>query len=369
MSRLTPRERVRAALAHQSPDRVPFSWGFGPTGEMAAVLTTYLAAQGRDWARLRQATDDKRHLVPTWTGPIPPSGNTWLGIFGIQTKTQRYGHGAYDEFCGFPLAGVTDTAVLDRYPWPDARHYDYASLRATLLRDDPERHYAAHFTAGNPFEIYCWLTGLEEALCNVLAEPDLVRCALDHIVTFFEARLQRVLAAVGDQLDLIFLADDLGGQTGLLLSREAYRAVIQPAHRRLIACVRAHAPHARVFFHSDGAVFDILPDLLDAGIDMLEAVQTDAHGMEPERLKAAYGDRLAFHGGISVQQLLPHADAATVATECQRLVRVLGARGGYIAAPTHAIQIGTPPANVLAMLRAVLGTDDFAAAWSAARLA
>ena len=101
---------------------------------------------------------------------------------------------------------------------------------------------------------------------------------------------------------------------------------------------------------------------------MLEAVQTDAQGMCPERLKAAYGNRLCFHGGISVQQLLPRSDAATVARECRHLVQVFGRKGGYIAAPAHAIQVGTPPENVLAMLRAVLGKEDDEAAAKAAAL-
>ncbi len=121
-------------------------------------------------------------------------------------------------------------------------------------------------------------------------------------------------------------------------------------------------------YHSDGAVFDILPDLMEAGVEVLEAVQTDADGMAPERLKAAYGDRLAFHGGIAVQSLLPNADEATVFAECRNLIDVFGEGGGYIAAPTHAIQMGTPPENVLAMLRAVLGEADYEAAVTKARL-
>lgn len=350
---MTPRERILTALAHRQPDRTPFSWGFGPTPEMEAVLARYLAEQGIDWPRLRQATEDNLRFSPAWTGPLPPSGD----IFGIHTRAHSYGDGSYDEFTDFPLAGITDPADIDRYPWPDARHYDCAGLRAAILRANPARRHAVTVVGGNPFEIYCWLTGLEEALCNLLLQPELVVRALEHIVGFFEARLRGMLAAAGDLIDLVFLADDLGSQTGLLFSRETYRAVLQPYHRRLIDTVRQLAPHARVFFHSDGAVFDILPDLLDAGIDMLEAVQTDAAGMDPARLKSTFGARLGFHGAISVQQLLPRADAPTVERECRRLVEVLGEGGGYIAAPSHAIQLGTPPENVLAMLQGVLGED------------
>jgi len=101
-------------------------------------------------------------------------------------------------------------------------------------------------------------------------------------------------------------------------------------------------PDLQALFHTDGEVFDILPDLIDAGVDCQEAVQTDAAGMDPVRLKEAYGDRLSFLGGIPVQSLLPRGDVATVRRETRRLCEVLGRNSGYIAAPTYAIQAGTP---------------------------
>ena len=146
------------------------------------------------------------------------------------------------------------------------------------------------------------------------------------------------------------------------MSRETYRAVLQPFHRRLVDAVRQGAPQAYCLFHSDGAVFDVVPDLLDAGIDVLEAVQTDAAGMDPARLKRAYGARLSFQGAISVQHLLPHGDTERVMRECRGMVTILGAGGGYVAAPSHAIQVGSPPANIMAMLSAVLGDEQVAEA-------
>jgi uroporphyrinogen decarboxylase len=369
MKRMTPRERILAAVNHREPDRVPFSWGFGPTHEMSLVLERHLGEKGIDLGKLRKATEDKIGIGPSWTGPVPPDGNTGAGLFGVKTKDQSYGSGAYSEFTDFPLAGITDPAVVDRHPWPDPRHYDYASLRSRALKADPGRRYALCYGGGNPFEIYCWMTGLEESLCNLMVQPDVVQAAMEHITTFFEERLRRCLREIGDLVDLVFLADDLGSQTGLLISRETYRTQLQPFHRRLTACARELAPQATTMFHSDGAVFEIMPDLMDAGVQMLEAVQTDAAGMEPERLKAAYGERLSFHGALSVQHLLPRCDAATVTRECRRIVQVLGRNGGYIAAPSHAIQVGTPPENVVAMLQAVLGDADFAQALQDAKTA
>lgn len=343
----TPHERVLAGLAHQATAQIPFSWGFGPTGEMAAVLQQYYAGQGLEWGTLRRETDDL--VRPSPKPLVAPTGNIW----GIRTKRTDYGTGSYNEFCDFPLAGVTEPAALDAYPWPDPANYDDAGFPELLAAVNPGHYRAVMVPGGNPFEIYCWLAGLEEAMVNLALAPEAVERALDHITSFFEERLRRVLTAAGDSIDLVFLADDLGSQSGLLLSNDMYRAILQPCHRRLTETIHRTAPHVKAAFHSDGAVFDVIPHLIDAGIDVLEAVQVDAAGMDPARLKREFGRDLCFHGGISVQQLLPHSDPATVERECQRLVGIFGEDGGYIAAPTHAVQVGTPPENVDAMLRAL----------------
>lgn len=356
---MTPRERVLTALAHRTPDRVPFSWGFGPTPEMNAVLTRFFAERGKDWEKLRAATDDKRRLEAPYVGrKLPEQTDIW----GIRRKPVSYGIGIYHEFERFPLAGMQNVEELARHSWPSPDDFDYGSLRNRAAELDPDRSRVFYFFGGNPFEIYCWMTGLEESLVNLKANPDLVLAALDRITRFFEEKIRRTLAAAGDRMDILFIADDLGGQNGLLLARETYRELIQPFHRRLARLGKEMAPHLKVMFHTDGAVFDIIPDLMDAGVEILEAVQTDAQGMSPEALKSAYGGRLCFHGGISVQQLLPRSEEATVKRECRHLVEVLGQGGGYIAAPSHAIQTGTPPGNILAMLEAILGEHDLGVA-------
>lgn len=365
---MSPRQRVLKALAHQQPDRVPFSWGMGWTPEMRVTLEEYLVEKRLSWRRLRAVAEDVRTVSVTYIGPqLSPQIDLW----GIERKRQSYGQGSYNEIAVYPLAGIQTPEELESYPWPDPEAYDYDNLREQLLSADPEGFKARRLfidTCGNPFEIYCWMTGLENALENVLVNPDLVHAALEKITGFFEAKMRRTLACCADLIDICYFADDLGSQRNLLMSRKTYREVLQPYHRRLFSLAKELAPQASVMLHSDGAVFDILPDLIDAGLDVLEAVQVDADGMEPQRLKDTYGDRLCFHGGISVQSLLPHADEETVFTECQRLVEVFGRGGGYIAAPTHAIQVGTPPENVMTMLRAVLGEADYQAALKGARL-
>jgi len=334
---------------------------------MSVCLDQYLAAHGIDWGRLRTAVADTASIAPDWTGPPPVNGNTFAGIWGIRFKEVDYGTGIYQEFTDFPLAAVSDPAELRHYPWPNAETYDYSGLRGRAEDATRNGKTALQTLAGNPFEIYSWMTGIEEALINLAVNPELVRSALDFITRFMARRLERVLRECGDLVDIVFYADDLGSQTGLLMSPDTYRAVLKPFHERITGTVREHAPRAKCMMHSDGAVFDLLPDLIASGMDVLEAVQTDAVGMEPEHLKQTFGDRLSFHGAISVQQLLPRAAADTVEYECRQLVQVLGRDGGYIAAPSHAIQMGTPPENVLAMLRGVLGEQDYETALDTAR--
>lgn len=364
----TPRQRVLDALAHIEPHRVPFAWNFGPTPEMTKVMVSTMAAQSLDWHAFAKNLDDIRQVFPRTIGPaLLPHFDIW----GIERGSQSYGTGAYDEIVRYPLAGIHDVSWIRSYPWPDPEAYDYDNFRDEVLASDPADRKARKLAinvCGNPFEIYCWMTGLEESLMNLILYPDVVHTAMAQITTYFAERLRITLDKAGDVLDILYFADDLGGQQNLLMSTKTYRAMLKPYHARLFRLAHEMAPHAKVMFHSDGAVFDILPDLLDAGIDVLEAVQIDTAGMNPLRLKTVFGDSLCFHGGISVQDLLPNADPVTVIRVCRELVNVFGSGGGYIAAPSHAIQVGTPPENVLAMLRAVLGDEDYYKAVSEAKI-
>jgi uroporphyrinogen decarboxylase len=361
----TGRQRVLDALAHRLPQRVPFAWGFGPTAEMGAVLQKELAERGVSWAKLRDDVTDIMVAYARYVGPALPAGtDEWR----IKRGFISHGAGAYYEIEHYPLAGLATVADIEVFPWPRPEDFDTSRMRQEIETSDPRRAKAWRVLGGNPFEIYCWMRGLEESLTDLVMNEQFVHAAMERITSIYEKRLEAVAVACGELVDLVFFADDLGGQQGLLLSREMYREFIQPYHRRLIGVMRRTMPQAKALYHSDGSVFDVLPDLIDAGIDCLEAVQVETAKMEPWRLKQAFGKRISFHGGISVQQLLPHGTANEVASICRELVTTLGDGGGYIAAPSHAIQVGTPVPNVVAMLEAVLGPGVFAQAMDRARI-
>ena len=367
----TPAERVRQALRREQPTETPFTWGFGPNAGTRRKLLAHFEPQGIDWDILRRETEDVVSVYPDYIGDRVPEGTPdYMGIWGIRTKSVDYGEDRYDDEIAFnPLAETEDPQAYDDYEWPQVEEFDYQVIAAQLAQNDPEGHRALRLGGGNPFEIYCWMTGMEEAMMNLVAEPELVEVGLMHINRFFKAHLEKTIEALpaGRRVDLVQIADDLGMQSGPLISGESYRSVIQPFHRDLCEHIRHLLPGAVISHHSDGSVFRLLPDLLDAGVQMLEAVQVECADMDPRKLADAFGDRLMFQGAISVQQLLPHATPGQVRTAVRDLISILGQNGGYLPAPSHAIQVGTPPENILAMLEEVLGEERFAAAIEAAR--
>lgn len=350
---------MQAALRRVEQTHPPFTWGFGPNQGAAQVLRKEFAVQGIDFDRLRLATEDVAWIHPRYVGPpLPENQAEYMAIWGIETRVADYGAGTYsDEIAKNPLAGVEEIEELDDYPWPKATDFDFDHLNRSRAELDPEGVKAVRLQGGNPFEIFSWMFGMEEAMMHLVAVPELVEAGLAHICRFFKEHFEAQVRAFEGEVDLVLIADDLGMQQSLLLSLDTYRSVIQPFHRDLCAHIRKLLPNAVIEFHSDGSVFDILPDLMDAGVQMLEAVQVECAKMDPEHLAEHFGDRLMFQGAISVQQVLPFKTPEEVKTFCRRLIDTLGRGGGYLAAPSHAIQAGTPPENIIAMLEEVLGED------------
>ena len=182
-----------------------------------------------------------------------------------------------------------------------------------------------------------------------MINPDLADAILRKVTEYFEAYWEALLSKCEGRIDVVMTADDIGHQEGLLMDIGLWRERIRPYHERINRLI--HRYGAKVLYHSDGAIMDAVPDLIDMGVDALEALQFDAKNMDAKKLKELYGDRVAFHGGISVQRTLPFGSVADVEKEIQERIAVLGKGGGYILAPSHAIQAGTPVENVLTLLR------------------
>lgn len=348
---LSARERVRLALDHRATDRVPIAMvcsGINPPAH--AALERHLRyTRGRSVQHYLDPLLDIVSVAPAYVGPALAAGED---IWGVRREPVSYGAGSYDEICHYPLERVRDVGELERHRWPSPDWFDYGVLPARIAARQAERPRAIMVTNGNLFESSWYMRGFERMFLDMALDPELAHAILRRVTDFYLAYFGRVLAAAGGEVDLVFTADDLGGQRGLLMSLDMWREYLYPCHAKLNALIHSHG--ARVIYHSDGAIMPAVPGLIEMGIDCLQALQFSAEGMDPQQLKTRFGDRLSFQGGISVQTTLVNGTPEDVAREVQERIGVLARGGGYILGPSHAIQAGTPPENIVAMFESAL---------------
>lgn len=354
-SSLTHRERVRLALEHRTTDRVPMS-------QLCAGINRPAREALNEWLRRERGLSveqylrpliDVKHVAPPYVGPPQAEGTDF---WGVRRRPVSYGADSYMEIDHYPLGEVEDAAELDDYPWPSTDWFDYDALpgRIRALDEQADSELAIVAVAGAVFETSWYMRGLERFLIDLVVNPDLARGILTRVAGFFTANARRVFQTTDGRIDLAFTADDLAGQDGPLLAPEMWADTIKPLHVELNATI--HEFGARVVYHSDGDVTRFVPGLIEMGIDVLEALQFEAGEMDPEFLKREYGDRLCFEGGISVQKTLPFGAPDDVRREVEDRIRVLGRGGGYILSPSHAVQAGTPPENIVAMFDTAAST-------------
>ena len=351
---LTHRERVCLALEHRETDRVPIAMVCsGINAPAHAALSDYLARERKlTVAEYLDPLLDIRNVEPDYVGPPLPPG---VDIWGVRRASISYGSGAYDEIEYYPLAAAEELADLDRHTWPSTDWFDYSVIPERIAAVDAEGDYCLMVANGNIFESSWYMHGFERIFCDLAMDPDLAEAIFERVCDFFVAHFRKILAAARGRIDLVFTADDIGGQQGLLMSLPMWEKHLKPYHARLNHVI--HEYGARVIYHSDGSVMEAVPGLIDMGIDILQALQFDARGMDPVALKELYGSRLCFEGGISVQSTLPFGTPDDVRQEVTERIRVLGRGGGYILGPSHAIQAGTPPENIVALFDTAAGIE------------
>jgi len=350
---LSSRERVRLALNHQEIDRVPIA--------MVCSGINYPADKAfDDLLRRDHDTDLDTFLAQTLdvrsveAHYIGPDLSAKTDIWGVRRKHVSYGLSGYEEIDHYPLATAQSLADLDAYPWPSTDWYDYDSLNDSIARANSDGEHCLMIHNGNIFESSWYMRGFEQIFIDLVENPEFVHILLGHVTDFFVDHFTRLLEVADGRVDLAFTADDIAGQRGLLMSMPMWRKFLQPYHASLNAAI--HNFGVKVIYHSDGAVQKAVPGLIEMGIDVLQALQFSADGMELAYLKDNFGDKLCFEGGVSVQTTLPFGATDDVRAETEMLIHTLGKNGGYILGPSHAIQAGTPPENIWAMFDTGLNT-------------
>lgn len=377
MVTLNARERLRCALDHRQPDRVPFD--LGGTGLTTIHVDAYrrlrhhlglAPVQVRILAQAEQLAvvdEDVAERLDTDVRLIRPglaSGfeyrfrdegeyEAYTDEWGIGWRKPQEG-GFYYDMYDHPLAGAESLSDLKAHRLPDPED----PRRFAPLRSQAESAVAkgkATVLAGpcpGIVEVYAWMRGYERFYVDLAINHDMVGYMLDRLVEFKSAYWEKALRELGALVDVAIEADDLAGQQSLLLSPRTYRKLIKPRHRQLFQFIKAQAP-VKVFMHSCGAIKPLIPDFLDAGIDIINPVQISAVGMDLTTLKREFGQQLVFWGGgVDTQHILGTGTPEEIRQDVKRNIEALAPDGGFVFAAVHDIQPNVPPENVMAMWEA-----------------
>jgi len=380
---MTPRERVLCALHHEEADRVPRDLGGSVVTSIA--LSSYRALRSQlglpdlvprvmeTVQQIALVDDDvlevlELDVVPLFANPatLPTvirdeadGGQAFEDDFGATLRKPPGCH--YFDWCEFPLREASLPA-LSRLWWPDpddpARWVGLRE-RALALRAATDRAIFGMAPCGHDlFNQWFRVRGMAAALEDLLLNEEVAEAFFDRLLETILRAQTHFLDAVGDVIDIHFTADDICGQTAPLISPALYRRLIKPRQARIIALIKAKT-QAKVFYHSCGAIAELIPDLIEMGVDILNPVQVSAKGMNTAALKREYGADLSlWGGGCDTQRVLPFASPEEVRTEVRQRLRELAPGGGFVFNPVHNIQPGVPAENILAMFSAV-GAHDY----------
>lgn len=408
---MTSRERILTTIAHREPDRVPVDLGATPSSGISAVaygrLKDHLGigtghnriydvvqqlaqpeddildrfgidvldigrtfnTRDEDWRDIRMFNGGLAQY-PRWFQPEATPEGGWIAraTDGTPIAEQLKDMAFYDQSC-FPwendypagLAGLPEAmgkvlwAALAHSPWDHAGDPGFwAALRQNALDLRARSDRALMVVAGcNLFEWGTFLRRIDNFLMDLLAEPEQVEALLDALVGIHLQTLEKVCAAVGDVVDLIRFGDDLGMDTGPFMSPGTYRSLFKPRHAMLCDYVHKHS-NMHTFLHSCGSIHALLPDLIEAGFEVINPVQTACHHMEAERLKADFGKDITFWGGGSdTRHVLNKGTPAQVRDDVRRRIDTLAPGGGFVFNTIHNILPDVPPENIVAMYEAV----------------
>ena len=392
---MTSRERVLTTLRHEEPDMVPIDLGaMRSTGIMAIAYNqlkkhlglntgyTYLYDIEQQLAELEPYFFERFQIDVidlcnnfgkmdaswrAWTLPDGSSafvnadrypvlrGREWLLTEGDRIIARMPETSLYFDTVYHPLAEAATKADLDAYTF---HHYTDEQLKDIESRAR-SLYYGTDFAilggfGGNIVEIGQSLRGWENFMMDLVANRPFAEDLMDRITEVHLENLKLYLQAVGDFVQIIQFGDDLGTQGSTMISPELYHEVIMPRHRRLYSYAKSNSK-LFTFLHSCGSIYDLLPDLIETGIDIINPVQTSAAKMDPLKLKTKFGDKLTFWGGgIDTQSLLASATHEEIVDHIKARLDIFKPGGGYVFTPIHNIQADIPPENILVTYDSVI---------------
>jgi uroporphyrinogen decarboxylase len=377
----TSRRRVEAALNHREPDRVPFDLGgsvvTGIHEKAYRQLRRYLGLPEKEVeientvqqiARVHEDVKDRLNvdvygiqpgpardfILPLWSeGGYRRMRDEW----GIEWWMPEEG-GYYYDMRVHPLANVSSIEELRGVKFPDPldpARFEGLAEGADCLMNERQKAYVLGVNAAGVLEMALWLRGFDAYLRDMLVNRPFAEALLDIVCEIKMQYWAHALNLLGENVMMVHEGDDLAGQDRLLIAPELYREFLKPRHARLFRFIKEQAAtDVKVFFHSCGAVAPLIPDLIEAGIDILNPVQVSAAGMNTRELKRLYGKEITFYGGgVDTQRVLPRGTPTEVRDEVRRRIDDLAPGGGFIFATVHNIQADVSPENIMAMWEAL----------------
>lgn len=347
---MTSRERVLTAFQRKTPDRVP--------AVLYGEMVGYVPSIEKLLAEKCGGVSPKEYFNFDITSfSIEPTRRTTdftpYAVYDDRTEIDEWGvgwkRGSYLHYAEIihPLKDRSDDEIKS-YPFPDLDEaYRYASAGDQISAIHQEGLAAGYF-AGSIFETAWYMRSMDQLLIDLMSEGEGALFLLDRITDIVTVSA-RYLA--GADLDLLILGDDIAMQTGMMVSLDFWRKHFKPRLTQIINAAKEIKPEILVFYHSDGNVWDAIPDLIEAGVDVLNPVQPEC--MDPAEVKAAFGDSLSFFGSVSVQETMPRGKPEDVKAEVKLRMETIGKNGGLLLAPSHVLQPDTPWENILAFFEAV----------------
>ncbi len=337
---MTSQERWSAVLNREIPDRVPMDyWG---TPETTQALLKYMGCTDIWEMYAALCIDGVCMVEPEYIGPkLKPNHD----VYGCGFEDVDYGTGTYQECVYHPLSDFQSVQEIeDNYTFPTPDLFDYSTIPNQI---EGKEHYPIRGGGSEPFYRYTYLRGHTQAYRDLVKNPDITHYCLEKLFNFHYENTKRIYGQIPGQVTFSYISEDMGAQTGLLFSPQIIAEFFLKGMKRMVELAHENDVHA--FCHSDGAIREVIPELIDIGIDILNPIQWRCAGMDRERLKADFGDQLIFHGGMDNQQTLAFGSVADVRAEVKYNLDVLGKNGGYILAPCHNIQPISPMENIIAM--------------------
>lgn len=372
---MTPRERFLMACNHQIPDRIPIALGGTANKFYTSTMEKLLKYYGLNPDEVvmepagfkfipfheklyqRLGVDTRMVYPQTNTAEMLKAQrmkSSYKTIWGSEIHFND-SDGEWAELgVGLPL-GHDDLTLEDvlAHPWPTPTKDLAKGLRRYALEIKDQGDYAVGvyrvFEAGIFGVVHNMLRGMMNFFCDLAGDVEIAETLLDKVLEVQKAYYGVVLDEVGDLVDFVEIEDDMGMQDRPLISPQAYKNIIKPKHKELIRFIKSRChPGIKVFMHSDGAIYDLIPDFIDIGVDILNPLQLGAKGIDLEVIKKNYGDKLAFLGGVNVQQPFKGStdDVRRVVREA---IDCLASGGGYILGPTHNYPPDVPVENIVTM--------------------